>query len=144
MGTKIESWSNWALLLILAPSKDTTEAQTSKIKNKLLSTIISGSGQLRLAIDTQAKAVMLPIPWDIINAGGIIIDNGLTVETKANFKVWTAKRRVMIKIICLEEIVGFSFLETNIKIPELISTSVKVKSQEKIFAIFIGEIRSSL
>ena len=86
---------------------------------------------------------MLPIPWDIINAGGIIIDNGLRVEAKANFEACTAKRRVIIKIICLEEIVGFSFFETNIKTPELISISVKVKSQEKISAIFKGEIRSS-
>ena len=87
---------------------------------------------------------MLPIPWDIINAGGIIIDNGLMVEAKANLVTCTAKRKVMIKKICLEEIVGFSFFETNIKIPELISISVKVKSHEKISATFKGEIRSSL
>ena len=103
-----------------------------------------GSGQIRLAIDTQAKAVMLPMPWDIINAGGIIKDNGLIVEPKANFEACTANRRVIIKIICLEEIVGFSFFETNIKIPEPISASVKVKSQEKISEISRGEIRSSL
>ena len=144
MGTKIDSWSNWALLLILPPSKDTTEPQSNKIKNKLLSIITVESGQLRLAIDTQAKAVMLPIPWDIISAGGIIIDNGLIVEAKANFEAWDAKRRVMIKIICLEEIVGFSFFETNIKIPELISASVKLQIQEKVFEIFKGEIRSNL
>ena len=144
MGTKIDSWSNWALLLILPPSRDTTEAQTNKIKNKLLFIATAGSGQLKLAIDTQVKAVMLPIAWDIINAGGIIIDNGLIFEAKASFVACTAKRRVMIKKICLEEIVGFSFFETNIKIPELISISVKVKSQEKISAIFKGEIRSSL
>ena len=87
---------------------------------------------------------MLPIPWDIINAGGIIKDNGLMVEAKVNFATCTARRRVMIKKICLEEIVGFSFFETNIKIPELRSTSVKVKSQEKICWIFKGDIRSSL
>ena len=144
MGTKIDSWSNCALLLILPPSIDTTEEQTNKIKNKLLLITISGSGQKRLAIDTQPKAVMLPIPWDIINAGGIIIDNGLMVEARANFVTCTAKRRVMIKKICLEEIVGFSFFETNIKTPELISISIKVKNQEKISAIFKGEIRSSL
>ena len=80
----------------------------------------------------------------MINAGGIIIDNGLIVEAKANFDACTDKRRVMIKIICLEEIVGFSFFEINIKIPELISASEKVKSQEKIFEIFKGEIRSNL
>ena len=144
MGTKIDSWSNWALLLILPPRRDTIEAQTNKIKNKLLLITISGSGQIRLAVDTQAKAVMLPIPWDIINAGGIIIDNGLKVKAKTNFVTCTAKRRVIIKKICLEEIVGFSFFETNIKTPELISISANVKNQEKIFAIFKGEIRSSL
>ena len=144
MGTNIDSWSNWALLLILPPSKDTTEAQTNKIKNNLISKEIAGSGQLRLAIDTQAKAVMLPIPWDIINAGGIIIDNGVIVEDKVNLEACTAKRRVIINIICREEIVGFSFFETRIKIPELISISLKVKSQEKISEIFKGEVRSSL
>ena len=50
----------------------------------------------------------------------------------------------MIKNICLEEIVGFSFFETSIKIAELISTSVKVKSQEKISEAFRGEIKSNL
>ena len=144
MGTKIDSWSNCALLLILAPSKDTTEAQTNKIKNKLLLIATVGSGQIKLAIDTQAKAVMLPIPWDIINAGGIIIDNGLIVEAKANFEACNARRRVIIKIICLEEIVGFSFLETNIKIQELINASVNLKNQEKTSEIFKGEIRRYL
>ena len=144
MGTKIDSWSNWALLLILPPSRDTTEAQTNKIKNKLLLMATAGSGQIRLAIDTQVKAVMLPIPWDIINAGGIIIDNGLMVEAKANFVTCTAKRRVMIKKICLEEIVGFSFFETNIKIPEQISISVNEKIQEKISEIFKGDLRRIL
>jgi len=80
----------------------------------------------------------------MINAGGIIIDNGLTVETKANFVTCTVKRRVMIKKICLEEIVGFSFFETSIKTPEQISISLKVKNQEKIPVIFKGEIRRSL
>ena len=87
---------------------------------------------------------MLPIPWDIINAGGIIKDNGLMVDAKANFVACTARRRVIIKKICLEEIVGFSFFETNINIPQLISISVKVKSQEKISVIFNGDISSSL
>ena len=117
---------------------------SNKIKNKLLFIWTAGSGQLKVAIDTQAKAVMLPIPWDIIKAGGIIKDNGLMVEAKANFVTCTAKRRVMIKIICLEEIAGFSFLETNTKIPELISASAKVRSQEKISEIFKGEKRRSL
>jgi len=63
------------------------------------------------------------------------------VEAKANFVTCTAKRRVMIKKICLEEIVGFSFFETNIKTPELISISLKFKNQEKISEIFSFEIR---
>jgi len=66
------------------------------------------------------------------------------VEAKANFMACTAKRREIIKMICLEEIVGFSFFDTNIKIPELKSISVKVKSHEKISEAFKGEIRSSL
>ena len=43
------------------------------------------------------------------------------VEAKANFVTCTASRRVMIKKICFDEIVGFSFFETNIKIPEPVS-----------------------
>jgi hypothetical protein len=73
-----------------------------------------------------------------------MIANGLMVEAKANFVTCTAKRRVMIKKICLDEIVGFSFFETKIKTPELISISVKVKNQEKISSIYKGEIRSNL
>ena len=72
------------------------------------------------------------------------MENGLIVEAKTNFVTCTAKRRVIIKKICLEEIVGFSFFETNIKTPDKISISVKVKNQEKISEIFKGEIRSSL
>ena len=74
----------------------------------------------------------------------MIIDNGLMVEAKANLEACTAKRRVISKIICLEEIEGFSFFETNIKIHELISDSVKVKSQEKISEILKVEERSIL
>ena len=44
------------------PRIDTTVEQTNNIKNKLLFITTVGSGQLKLAIDTQAKAVMLPIP----------------------------------------------------------------------------------
>ena len=143
-GTNIDNWSNCARFLIFPPNTETILEQISVMTNKLLLISIIESGQLRLAIDTQAKAVMVPIPWDIINAGGINIGNGLMVEAKANFVAWTAKRRVMIKIICLEEIVGFSFFATNIKIPELISASVKVKNQEKISEIFKGEKTSNL
>ena len=37
-----------------------------------------------------------------------------------------------------------SIFETNIKIPDINSISVKVKSQEKMSVIFKGEMRSSL
>ena len=50
----------------------------------------------------------------------------------------------MINMICLEEIVGFSFFETNIKIPVQKSPSKKVAPQEKTSEIFKGEISSSL
>ena len=66
------------------------------------------------------------------------------VEAKTNFEACTVKRRVTIKIICLEEIVGFSFFDTKIKIQELTNASVKVKIQEKISEIFKGEVRSNL
>jgi len=66
------------------------------------------------------------------------------VEAKANFVAWTAKRRVRIKKICLEEIVGFSFFETNIRIPEQISISLNDKIQEKISEMFKGDMRRIL
>ena len=72
------------------------------------------------------------------------MDSGLIVEAKDNFEACAAKRRIMIKKICLEVILGFSFLETNIKIPELISVSVKVRKKEKKLERFRGEIISNL
>ena len=66
------------------------------------------------------------------------------VAPKANFEACTAKRRVTIKIICVDEIVGFSFFDTKIKIQELTNASVKVKIQEKISEIFKGVIRRNL
>tara|TARA_Y100000991_G_scaffold1317_1_gene1026 strand:+ start:372 stop:575 length:204 start_codon:yes stop_codon:yes gene_type:complete len=66
------------------------------------------------------------------------------VEAKVNFIACTPKRRIISKITCLEEIVGFSFFETNNKIPELTNVSVNFKSQEKISEMNKGEIRSSL
>ena len=90
---------------------------------------IADSGQFRLAIDTQERAVILPIPCEMIKAGGTIIDKGLMLEEEVIFITCTIKRREIIKIICLEVILGSSFLETNIKIQQLTSTSVKVKSK---------------
>ena len=81
---------------------------------------------------------MVPNPCEIIKAGGTIIDSKLIVEAKNIFITCTVKRREIINIICLEVIVDFSFLETNIKIPQLPSTSKKVKIQEKISEVFKG------
>ena len=59
-----------------------------------------------------------------------MIDKGLSTEVKEVLITWTINKREIIKIICLELMVGFSFLETSIKNPQLISTSVKVMIQE--------------
>ena len=66
------------------------------------------------------------------------------MEAKVNFEACTAKRRVISKRICLDVILGFSFFEINIKIPEQIRDSVKVKSQEKTSEMLKGEIISIL
>ncbi len=66
------------------------------------------------------------------------------VESKTNLEACTPKRRVTIKIICLDEIVGFSFFDIKIKIQELTNASVKAKSQEKISEVCKGEVRSNL
>ena len=84
------------------------------------------------------------MPWEIIKAGGIIIDKGLSPDPKIVFIAWINKRREIIKRICLELIVGFSFLETNIRKPQLIKTSMKEKLQETITEICKDGTRSSL
>jgi len=53
-------------------------------------------------------------------------------EAKANFNTCTARRRVMIKIICLEEIVGFSFFENS----TISNTSLNLNS-ELIFSLIL-------
>ena len=42
--------------------------------------IFTELGQLIKAIDTHVRAVRVPIPWEIIRAGGTIIDKGLKFE----------------------------------------------------------------
>ncbi len=138
-GTSIDSCSNCALLLILPPSTETTDEQTKEIKNKVLSRGIADSGQFRLAIDTQASAVTLPSACEINKAGGTSIDKGLIFEEKVIFVNCTIKSKEIIRTIFLEEILGSCFLETNIKIEQLISTSVKVKSHSYIADAFIGD-----
>ena len=52
------------------------------------------------AIDTQVRAVNVPMPWEIIRAGGTIIDKGLKV-VKFNLITWAINNRPRIRIICL-------------------------------------------
>ena len=144
MGTNIESWSNWALLLILPPRTETTHAQIKVISSRLLLIFVRESGQLRLAIETQAKAVMVPIPWEIIKAGGTIIDKGLSPAPNMFFIAWTINRSKIINRICLELILGFSFLETSIKIPQVIRTSKKDRLHETIIELCKNETLSNL
>ncbi len=47
-------------------------------------------------------------------------------------------------MICLEVIVGFSFLETEIKIPQQTRTSVKLINQENISENFSGDKTNNL
>ena len=101
------------------------------MSSKLLLIFIIESGQLRLAIETQAKAVMVPIPWEIIKAGGTIIERGLNPDPNIFFVIWTINSSKMINNICLELMFGFSFLETSIKNPHVNKTSAKFKPQEK-------------
>ena len=131
IGTNIESWSNWALLLILPPRTETTLAQIKVMSRRLLLIFVRESGQLRLAIETQAKAVMVPIPWEIIKAGGMMIDKGLNPDPNIFFIIWTTNSSEIIKRICLELIFGFSFLETSIKNPQVNKTSLKLIPQVK-------------
>ena len=92
-------------------------------------------GQLTQAIETHVKAVIVPIAWDIIKAGGTMIDKGLNVS-EFNFMNWDISNRPIIKMICLAFIVGFSLLEIRIKIPQNSSISIKVMSHEVIISIF--------
>ena len=131
IGTNIDNWSNWARLLIFPPRTETTHAQIKVMKSKLLLIFVIDSGQLKLAIDIQAKAVMVPIPWEIIKAGGTIIDKGLRLDPYMFFIIWTINRSEIIKRICLELMFGFSFLDISIKSPQENKTSAKVKPQEK-------------
>ena len=115
-----------------------------KTNSKLLLISIIESGQLKLAIDTQARAVTVPIPWEIIKAGGTIIDKGLSPDPKIFFIAWTIKRSETINRICLELIVGFSFLETSINKMQLIRISKKEVLQENITALGKNVTRSIL
>ena len=96
-----------------------------------------------MAIETQDKAVIVPMPCEIINAGGTINDKGL-IDSKFIFIVWTINRRPIIRIICLEVIIGFSFLEIRIKIPQHTSISKNVTTQDKIISTFSSETISNL
>ena len=57
------------------------------------------------------------MPWEIIRAGGTIIDKGLKFE-KFNLITWAINNKPRMKIICLELMVGFSFFEIKINTPQ--------------------------
>ena len=52
-------------------------AEINVINSKLLFTKLTEPGQFIQAIDTHVRAVRVPMPWEIIRAGGTIIDRGL-------------------------------------------------------------------
>ena len=94
------------------------------INNKYSFIQFSAFGQLINAIETQDNAVILLIPCEIINLGGTIIDKGLIV-LKLIFRICAISKRKINKKICLEFIVGFSFLEIYTRTLEHIRISRK-------------------
>ena len=120
------------------------QEQIKVINSKLILISVTEYGQLRLAIETHAREVIVPIPCEIIKAGGTIIDKGLRTVIKVIFVVWAINKRDIIKRICLELIVGFSFLETKIKNPQLTKTFVKLILQETKSEVSKDGTRSNL
>ena len=113
------------------------QAQVKVINNISLLTELIEPGQFMHAIDTQVREVKVPIPCEIIRAGGIIIDNGLKFE-KFNFIAWAINNKPRIRSICLALIVGFSLFEIKINTEQQKRISIKVIDQAKITAGFIG------
>ena len=105
--------------------------ETNVISNKYSFIPLKEFGQLIKAIETQDNAVIVPIPWEIINVGGTIMDKGLIV-LKLIFRICVKSKKPINKKICLELILGFSFLEINIRIPLQISISKKLIIMENI------------
>ena len=119
------------------------QAETKVINNISLLTTLIESGQFMHAIDTHVRAVIVPMPWEIIRAGGTIIDSGLKAE-KFNLIPWAISNKLRIRIICLALIVGFSFFEMKINIVQQNIISRKVIDQEKIISRFKGVKSRSL
>ena len=95
------------------------------------------------AIETQDKAVIVPIPWEIIKVGGTIIDKGL-IDVGLIFRKCTVSKRPINKTICLEFIVGASFLEIYKRIPQHINISKKFMISEIIkLKLFICLVTNS-
>ena len=84
----------------------------------------SGFGQLINAIETQDNAVIVPIPCEIINVGVTMIDKGLIV-LKLIFIICAISKKPINKKICLEFVVGSSFLEIYTRTLEHIRISRK-------------------
>ena len=98
--------------------------ETNVMSNKYSFIPFGEFGQLMKAIETQDNAVIVPIPCEIIKVGGTIIDKGLKVLILI-FRISIKSKRPTNKKICLEFIVGSSFLETYIRTPKQISISKK-------------------
>ena len=99
--------------------------------------------QLIKAIETQDSAVIVPIPCEIINVGGTIIDKGLIV-LRLTLRICTMSKSPSNKKICLEFRLGSSFLEIYTRITQHIRISKKFMINEIIkLKLCIGPLRYS-
>tara|TARA_B100000212_G_scaffold224972_1_gene170790 strand:- start:491 stop:931 length:441 start_codon:yes stop_codon:yes gene_type:complete len=113
--------------------------ETKVINNKYSFIPFGEFGQLIKAIETQDNDVIVPIPCEIIKAGGTIIDKGFNV-LRLNFRISTKSKRPINKNICLEFIAGSSFLEIYTRTPLHIRISKKFKVTEIIKLRFCIEL----
>ena len=123
-GTNIDNCNSCALLLIFPPRMATIHDVINVMSNKYSFIPYTEFGQLIKAIETQDNAVIVLIPCEIINVGVTIIDKGLIV-LKLIFRICTISNRPINKKICLEFIVGSSFLEIYTRTPQHIRISKK-------------------
>tara|TARA_B100000212_G_scaffold97230_1_gene71346 strand:+ start:210 stop:683 length:474 start_codon:yes stop_codon:yes gene_type:complete len=86
-------------------------------------------GQLIKAIETQDSAVIVPIPCEIINVGGTIIDKGLIV-LRFIFRICTMSKSPSNKKICLEFKLVSSFFEIYTRTTQHIRISKKFMINE--------------
>jgi len=117
--------------------------ETNVMSNKYSFIPFNEFGQLIRAIETQDNAVIVPIPCEIIKVGGTIIDKGLIV-LRLILRISTISKRPINKKICLEFIVGSSFLEIYRRTPQQIKISKKFMITETIkLKLYIGLVTNS-